>query len=317
MAATLQDYAPKDFVAVRDMLSETFASFGQGTSWRIERWNYARPFLAPMLAHHGLEPCQATMASSRRAISTWESQIGLWRDDGRVVGVVCLEHPLPWDSDAFFQRRPGYDGLLGEMIDYAEATHVHPNKHTLVIWAYDGDTALQKPLSQRGYARDREDAGGYDSVCAIDTPPVPRLPDGYRIQSMADENDIDRRCEALGRAFGHVEPRDWPSRLAYLELQQAPDYAYDRDLYVVAPDGRWVSVCIAWYDARNRIGILEPVGTHPDVLRLGLGRAVIYEAVRRVAALGAEAMWVGSGQPFYLAIGFRRAHASHAWRKSF
>ena len=98
---------------------------------------------------------------------------------------------------------------------------------------------------------------------------------------------------------------------AYKELQKAPDYRKDLDLYIVGPDGEYVSFCIAWYDGHNRIGILEPAGTHPDFRRRGLGREVVMEGIRRAAALGAKKIWVGSGQRFYEAIGFRRKHVTY------
>ena len=50
------------------------------------------------------------------------------------------------------------------------------------------------------------------------------------------------------------------------------------------------------------MGILEPVGTVPEHRRRGLGRAVVYEAIRRAAALGAEKVVVGAGLAFYLAM---------------
>ena len=65
------------------------------------------------------------------------------------------------------------------------------------------------------------------------------------------------------------------------------------------------------------MGILEPVGTHPDYRLRGFGRAVVMEGVRRVATLGAEKVWVGSGQQFYEAIGFHKEYVSHTWTKKF
>ncbi|NLE77184.1 MAG: N-acetyltransferase, partial [Chloroflexi bacterium] len=79
--------------------------------------------------------------------------------------------------------------------------------------------------------------------------------------------------------------------------------------------GRYAAYCIIWYDAPNRLASLEPVGTHPDFCRLGLGQEVVWEAIRRPAALGAERVEVGSGQAFYGAIGFQRVAASRRWTK--
>ena len=50
----------------------------------------------------------------------------------------------------------------------------------------------------------------------------------------------------------------------------------------------YVSCCIVWYDEKNRMGILEPVGAHPDFRRKEFGREVVMAGIRRAAALGAE-----------------------------
>jgi hypothetical protein len=39
------------------------------------------------------------------------------------------------------------------------------------------------------------------------------------------------------------------------------------------------------------------------------------EGIRRVAALGAEKVCVGSGQPFYEAIGFWKKHSGYTWTR--
>jgi predicted N-acetyltransferase YhbS len=59
------------------------------------------------------------------------------------------------------------------------------------------------------------------------------------------------------------------------------------------------------------------VGTHPDHRGLGLGREVVLEGIRRAAALGAAKVCVGSGQPFYEAIGFQKKYISYRWTKRF
>jgi predicted N-acetyltransferase YhbS len=157
-------------------------------------------------------------------------------------------------------------------------------------------------------------------MCYTITGEVPpsTLPEGYQIRSMAAEgSDIDRRRKAFGVAFNHPDPKDWPSRLSYEGLQQAPNYRADLDIYVVAPDGEYAAFCIGWWDEVNKIASLEPVGTAPEHRRKGLARAAVYEAIRRSAALGAERIFLGSDQEFYLAIGFELALPAHHWVKKF
>ncbi len=319
MTLRRRKYEPEpDFVRVRDFLAHTYQAFGRPLNWRIERWNYARYFVAPMLGAFG--QAEHKIEDSLQAIRFWEETVGLWENDaGEIVGVVNMEHPHREHSgfgEAFLQRHPQYVFLLDEMLDYAEATLINKKTNALHIYVYDEDKPLQALLQQRGYEKNAK-SFDYDSEFVVEALPEPRLPAGYVLQSMAQENNIELRREIFGRAFNHPDPAEWPSAFSYQELQRAPDYHKDQDLYVVGPDGRYVSCCIVWYDELNRLGILEPVGTHPDFRRMGLGKAVVLAGIRRAAALGAAKVCVGSGQRFYEAIGFEKKYVAYRWAKKF
>ena len=45
-------------------------------------------------------------------------------------------------------------------------------------------------------------------------------------------------------------------------------------------------------------------------------REVVLEGIRRVAASGANRVWVGSGQRFYETIGFKKTLAARRWTKA-
>jgi len=289
---------------------------GRLINWRIERWNYARYFVAPFLGAYGSE--HPNVEGSQQAIRFWEDTVGVWENGaGEIAGVVNIEHPVtshPDFGEVFFQRHPQYEFLLEEMLDYAEENLANKEKNRIVAFAYDYDGAFQELLRRRGYQKDAE-RPGYGSEFFIKERPEQTLPTGYAIRSMADENDVERRRKIFGLGFNHPDPKEWPTAFAYEELQRAPDYRRELDLYVVNPDGEYVACCIAWYDDLNRMGILEPVATHPDFRRRGFGRAVVMEGVRRVAALGAETVQVGSGQPFYEAIGFQKKFMGYCWTK--
>lgn len=314
MNARFRPYDPKQDLRIRDFLVDTTGVFQRPQNWGIERWNYARYFVAPYLGDPDPE-------RSARNVRFWEESVGVWENGaGEIVGVVNNEHPDPTHpgfGEAFLQRHPQAGFLLGEMLDYAEANLRDREKNRLATYVFEHDRELQAVLRRRGYRKD-EAHPGYDSVFVVGGErPACALPEGFTIRSMADENDLASRSRAFGLGFNHRDPREWPTVRTYAELQKAPDYRKDLDLYVVAPDGEIVSFCIVWVDERNRIGYLEPVGTHPDFRRRGLGRAVVSEGIRRAAALGAEKVNVGSGQAFYEAIGFRKCAIGYPWTRQF
>ena len=302
MKTRLQKYNPEqDFLRIRDFFSETYHASEKLFNWRIERWNWVR--YNPSMFR----------GDSEKKIRFWEDAIGLWvNDENQVVGVVNVESPQY--GEAFFQRHPPCAFLLEDMLNYAEATLVDRENGALRIYAYDHDEPLQSLLQKRGYQRDAEHPG-YDSEWVIQELPEVTLPDGYAVRSMAQEGDRTLRCKVQGLGFNHPDPSEWFTASEYEQAQKAPDYREDLDLYVKGPDGEYVSCCIVWYDQRNRMGIFEPVCTPACYRRKGFGQAVVTEGIRRVAALGAEKAQVGSGLPFYEAIGFQKKYTSYSWTK--
>ena len=94
------------------------------------------------------------------------------------------------------------------------------------------------------------------------------------------------------------------------------------DLVAVAPDGAFSSFCVAWFEEENRIGALEPVGTHPAHRQRGLGKAVVSERLRWLQARGANMVYVGTSlhaapNRLYESVGFSEFDAEFGWRKDF
>jgi len=296
----------RDFLRVRDMLVDALPDFGSITNWRLERWNYARYFVSPMCG--SFKVGSVSLENALAGIRFWEENIRVWEDGERVVGAAMLEYP--WPGRVYLQRRPEHGGLLDEMLAWGEAHLADRKKGTIETFIYETDDELRAAAERRGF-RKEPDRKDWDSEFVIDGLPESLMPEGYTFRSMADDNDIEKRREVFGRSFGHKEEPDWPAMWDYEELQKAPDYRRELDLSVIAPDGKSVACCIAWFDERNRVASLEPVGS----IRLGYGREVVMEAVRRVAALGARSVWVGSGQRFYKVIGFERRFLAHVWVK--
>ena len=320
MTARMRSYEPKrDFVRVRDFLVETYAAFPLPYNWGLERWNYARYFVAPMLGAYGTD--QNAEEKGLAAIRFWEEKVRIWEDEaGRIAGVTCLEHPdltHPGFGEFFVLRHPEHVGLLEEMVAVAEELYVDPGRNRVYVWTFEADADLNAVLEARRFAR-KEDSSATLLEFPLEEIPEPKLPEGYVLRSMADENDVEKRREIFGRSFNHEDPKDWPSAFAYRELQRAPDYELENDLVIVAPDGAYAACCIVWHDAANRIGFLEPLGTHPDHRRKGLAEQILREGMRRLRAKGATRMPMGGGfEPFYRAFGFEERAVERAWIKEF
>lgn len=302
----------RDFARVRAMLSETYAQFEKPINWRLDHWNYSRYFVMPMIGRQGVRT--PTVEDSLHGIRRFDELTAVWENgQGQIVAALTVEYP--WAGQVFVQRRPGYDDLLPEMLDHAEANLRHEQKGTLQVFIQDHDTPLLALAAGRGY-RKVEDEYQEDAELALGTLPPASLEPGFALHSMAEPaSDLARRCRIFGLGFNHPEPEDHPTVFAYQELQKAPDYRKELDLYITAPDGEYAACCILWYDERNRFATFEPVATHPAYRRRGLASQVMLEGMRRVAALGGTKVGVGAWLPVYAAMGFVRLGRSCAWEK--
>lgn len=147
---------------------------------------------------------------------------------------------------------------------------------------------------------------------------TPVLPAGYSVRALGDSDELPARSWASWRSFHPDEPvekyRGWEW---YRTVQRCPLYRRDLDLVAVASDGAIASFCTVWLDDVCRTGLFEPVATHPDHLRRGLGAAVMAEGLRRLKWLGATMAYVGSysipAGALYSSLGFVDYELNEPW----
>jgi len=308
-----------DFIRIRDFLKETYCAFDFPVNWALDRWNYARYFVAPMLGAYGLH--SQDNSKSIKAIKLWEKLNGVWENEaGEIVGVACIEHPDKTHRDygeIFLQRHPECLYLLEEMLKYGEENFKGKESKRVYIFVYEDDNPLLEIVKKRGYEK-LEDVHSSHLEYEIKGEYQCNLPDGYSLHTMERNNPIAKKCEIFGRSFNHTDPSEWPSIFSYQELQKAPDYHKENDFYITAPDGTFASTALVWYDEVNKIGYLEPLGTHPDYRKKNLAKELMNACFARLQELGATKMpMTGGFDPFYKSIGFKKNRSKYAWIKRF
>ena len=100
-------------------------------------------------------------------------------------------------------------------------------------------------------------------------------------------------------------------------MQSGPHFRRDLTIVVEAPDGAFAAFSGLWFEPVNKFAYVEPVATDPAYRRMGLGRAAVLEGIRRCGELGATVAYVGSDQPFYLTMGFKKLFTQNCWIKRF
>jgi GNAT superfamily N-acetyltransferase len=187
----------------------------------------------------------------------------------------------------------------------------------LCAYVNDDDLDFLALVRMRGYERDPD---GTRPLYRFDIPdPFQGLPlaDGFRLTSLAVEPDWARVHRALWRGFNHAgePPMSDEECESRRRMFDTPKARRDLKIAVAAPSGEFVAFCGMFYEPTHRFAYIEPVATDPTYRRLGLGRAAVLEGIRRCTALGATVAYVGSDQPFYQALGFRKVHNSDCWVK--
>lgn len=246
----------------------------------------------------------------------WSEIIFLWeglRPDGQLSGWALLSPD--WRSfDVFIHPEERGSTQAAERYTWAEQqitrfVRQEGGKDIRTMWVFADDAALIHHLSLSGFYPGKDYLDYYELSLAKLLPAI-SLPPGFQVRSVEGEEDGEQRARASHAAFGSEKPFEeyWPR---YKRFMDSPAYLSCLDLITVAPDGRCASFCICWLDPVNQVGLFEPVGTHPDFQRLGLGKAVMIEGLHRMRARGMQTAIVGAesdnpaAQGLYRSIGFQ------------
>lgn len=274
---TRRNYRPLcDFAAVRQFMVEIYER-----DWRN---GVPAPFLEYAL-------CCSWMDTSLT------HRFSLWEEDGRIVALVFYENPA---SDVYFSLRPGYERLIGEMMDYAEADMPKTDGAQRFV-LFGGQKALVEAAECRGYTR----TGGYNELVYDFSKPLEYpLPQGFSFVP-PDKLDYAKISECCYRGFNN-EQTDGPWDGDYedvVRISLAPDSTLPLCAVVQNERGEYVCVAGMWWTPENRLAYMEPLCTVPEYRRRGLAAAALSELYRRMKPLGATHM-TGGDDPFYAKIGF-------------
>lgn len=297
MKTNFRPYVANDFLKVRDFLIQTYSKLGQSNSWAIDRWEFLEFFQE---------------ARNNTLKRRWQDRIGLWEySNGDLAAVACDDGDVYFLLDTF---EPS-DELIDELFQYAEEhLLIYENGVSTNHLAITEDMAgMESVAKSRGYIG-MEWSEITISIC-LERDFEVKIPEGFKLKSGSEVDD-------LSKAQGHIMAFDYEgsphaelTRKYYGNIKNAPDYRPELDLFILNEAGEVVSFCGIWLDEVNKVAILEPVGTHKDYRRRGLGKAVIYEGFNRLKGMGVGKVYVGADQPFYRSIGFEPDFKIHPWKK--
>ncbi|MEA2536623.1 MAG: mycothiol synthase [Chloroflexota bacterium] len=159
------------------------------------------------------------------------------------------------------------------------------------IWIAESDQRQVLALAELGFGPDAQ--AGYNhfvgNLDRLDLEP-PELPPGHALRTISTDADVAARVVAGHAAF----PRSTMTVEQYRFCRSTPLYRPALDTIATAPDGSVAAFALAWLDPLTLSVELEPVGTHPDRQRRGLGTAVCRAALRAARAMGGQQVLVAA-----------------------
>ncbi len=285
----------KDFKRVGEFYSRHYLPENRDGNFFLPAWEYAH-------CHPMTDPAVFRNAA-------------VWEDGEEIVGVA---HPEMFAGEAFFGLHPRYQYLKAAMLDYALQNlrgKSPEGRKNVLAFINDFDTEFESLAAARGFTKEERFTRSMTQLSISRPFPPIKLPDGFKLISLAEDNNLVQVTRVFWRGFNHgAEPPD--ADLAGRKLMQsAPSYRKDLNIAVVAPDGRFVSYAGLWFEPVNKFAYVEPVCTDPDYRLRGLAKAAILEGIRRCGELGATVAYVGSTLPIYLAMGFKKIYTCNCWLK--
>jgi mycothiol synthase len=258
-----------------------------------------------------------------------ERDARLWEDAaGQVCGFGMVWRPSRGNYLVFFVHPQASGGeiepqIMAWAIERAgEIGREQGERIQLRVRPREGDAGLITLLERYGF--DREDWCSLRFTRTLDEPiPEPALPPGFTIRAVAGEAEVEAYVALHREAFG-TSNKTVEGRLAFMRDRA---YVPDLDLVAVAPDGTLAAFVVGGIEADEdppdgpRHGSTDPIGTRPAFRRLGLARALLLEAFRRLQAHDVATVEVSTGsrntatQALVESVGYRLNHRVLAYSR--
>lgn len=294
-----------DLRAMKNILSQGILAGGPAFYVHpgdIQWWLFFLPFSQNLFTH------------------TW-----VWDDpfqDGELLAWMLVDPK--WSSIELFVKPELFGSDLHDQFYlWAETEAVRlckPDKQKLYkLWIAENDLFQRSYLEARGFGETVTDTFFLRSLAESLTAPEIN---GWTIRCCRGLDEVQERARSQYEAFGSSKPFE-----SYLErfvkFMHTEAYADALDIVAVNATGQIGAFCIAWLDEQTLRGHLEPVGTHPNFQRQGLGKAVILDAFRRMQLQGMTSASVVTekdntpAQGLYAKLGFKAVEQLSTYSKIF
>lgn len=259
-------------------------------------------------------------------LSSWAADdpanLGLWEDgQGRLLAFAIFQVPF---GSLYYTLHPAVDStaFLPTILAWGRTRALAVARSrgapfTFSVFAAEGHDQAAGEMAAHGFLH-QPPARVLLVREGEEPPPRPVVPDGFTVRHLQGPAEVPTATALLAAAFNiTMVTEPWRRRI----LEQAT-YRPELDVVVAAPNGDLAAFCLCWLHPNGRIGQVEPMGTHPQYQRLGLGRAALIEGLWRLHDLSVERVYVGTSTanhrslPLYQSAGFRLHHTKRAYQQT-
>ncbi len=244
----------------------------------------------------------------------------VYEADGVIQALVLLRPARYGAFDAIIRPQQGddFERRLLAWADASEQAILREANSTDPVntEVMDCDAGRQAALRSLGYEADGSPYMAITERSLLLQIPASVLPKGFTIRSAAGEHEAALLTEVHMSAFNSK----WTPE-EYQRVMRTPGFEIERELVMVAPDGRFAAFLIYWPDPVTKTGLFEPVGCHKDFQRRGLTRALMYEGMRRMLTCGMTTAVVAhhinndASTALYHSLGFETKYTSTSFHK--
>lgn len=223
--------------------------------------------------------------------------IGLWWDDKKVVGAAIYDM---YFGEAFCGVLPEYKELYKEVLAYTEEKL---RDDSGILFAIADDDADSIQVAEKfGFVKDEQTENMMK--IRLDSELEYSLKEEFHIETLNPAKEPYEFSWILWQGFDHGTDREVFEQEDEKMVQDRPHLQEELSVVAKNEQGENVAYCCLWYDKRTSYAYVEPVCVAPDYRGNGIAKSIVYEALNRVAKMGAKEAYVISDMDFYKKLGF-------------
>jgi GNAT superfamily N-acetyltransferase len=242
----------------------------------------------------------------------------VFRDGDGIRAVAVAED----GGDAEFIITSGEDrAAVGHVLP--RLIELHRERGTgLVFKISDAEEWLRDVFAEAGLTEEKMTGHEWEYELASLPEPAP-VAGGFTVETLDDVVDRAAIYAGISDCFAKAFGREADGVPALLSLENNPMFRPELSVFARSPEGTVAAYCRGTADPDNGVCGIDPVCTHPDFQRLGLGKAVVQRCFANQRALGGRFSYIGSlpepapGTFLYRSLGPRSRTISSTWTYRF